>query len=306
MVGYVCLSNDTSSYIKKKLKLNSIKLTDFNNNMKIDILINKHFNDKFSDIETNEKLLKKQVKFAKKVIKKLEKNDITSVVIENEIYKKCKVIVNEIYSSDIEVITGDELYENMVTNIIEYILDNNNKIKLSDINLGIAISLITYNRLTFIRNISNTIKGLTILTDDVEKFDNLYKETLSENGLSIKVTNNFKTGLKNCDFIINFDIDNEKLVSTNYNNCIFFNFSNKISKVKKNFKGIIINDIIIKIDDQNIIKNHIDIKRFRNIALMQSLNLDLKRTEILNLVGIKEKIDLSDIERFETYRRKKR
>lgn len=289
MIAYVALNKNESN----KLIFNNIKIIKPSDKEIIaNISINSNYNNK------------KREKISKKFVKILKRKDIDTIIFEQEIIKDFKTLYDYSIHEDFKIINGNYLYENMINEILQYILNNTNNINIQQINMGIVINLLSYNRLQFIKNISTKVKGLTILTDTVSKFSNLSNEIMEDTGLCLKVTNNIKSGIKNCDIIFNFDFDLNKLIDCNYNNCILINFNNKIEKTKKSFKGIIINDLNVKIGDNEIFK-YINKDKYRNIALAQSIS-ENKDFKINCLVGTKGKIELKELENFKIIRNTKK
>lgn len=290
MIAYVTLNkNETSKIILNNVKV--IKPTD--RELIANVNINANYNEK------------KKNKISKKFIKILKRNDVKNIIFEQEIVNDFKTLYEYSLQDDFKIINGNYLYESMINEILDYVLENSKNIGLEQVNLGLLINLLSYNRMQFVKNISSKVKGLTILTDTVAKFSNLSNEILEDTGLCLKVTNNVKSGIKNCDIIINFDFDLNKITDCNYNNCIMINFNNKIEKSKKNYKGIIINDINVDIQENEIFK-YINPEKYRNIALAQSLTENKNDLKIKYLIGIKGKIEPKEFENFKIVKNTKK
>lgn len=294
MLGIIYLKNE-NSYLNKIFKLNSINTMNIDNKTKGIFLC-------FNNIEKKEQ----EKKFTKKIIDKLKKNNITEVIIQNDIYSISSVLIDKLKENDIYIFTGSNIYEKNLDSIINYILDNNEKIQIEQINLGILINKITYKRLEYIKQMSSKVKCMTIITEDKLKLENTCKNIFENEGLSVKLSDNLKNGLKGCTIIVNFDIDNKEVIDYIPNNCIYINFSDCIEKIKKSFKGIIINDIKVKInnEDNSLIK-YLEDNKFRNLAIAQVIMGEKNENSISHLIGIKGNIPLSDIKKFDFIKRNK-
>ena len=231
-------------------------------------LVNVYLNKKFNMSNSND---------VKKIVKILKKEKIDTAIFHKDVYKEY--------------------------NIIEYIFDLCKNVKLEEIHLGIAMDLLSYNKLEFIRQIANKVRGLTILTTATSKFDNLSKEILNEYGLVIKCTDNFKSGLKDCNICVNFDLDNSRVVNCISNKCILINCNKRINKMRKAFKGIVVNDINIDIFDIDI--DGIEVDDYRSLAIAQAVDFYNLNRKILFCIGLNGKIDNEEFVKFKIYKGKK-
>lgn len=291
MLGIIFYKNESSS-INKMFKLNSINIITIDNKTKGVYLC-------LNNIKNNQQ----EIKFINKVIKKLKKNNISEVLIQNDIYTISKNLVGKIQSEDIYIVTGNNIYEKNLDKIVQYLLDVNKKIVMEQVNIGIVIDKITYKRIEYIKQLSTKVKCMSIITKDKLKFENTCKNIFEDEGLAVKLSDNLKTGLKGCNMIINFDVCNSEVIEFLPFNCIFINFSDCIEKINKNFKGIIINDIKLKLNNNNKIFEYIQTDKFRNTALIQILNEE--ENEIENLIGIKGIIPINDVKKFDIIKRNK-
>lgn len=282
MIAYVSLKKNQVN----KIMFNNFKIVKPTDN---ELIANVNINSNYSE--------KKKQKISKKFIKILKRNDVDAVIFEHEIIDEFSLLYEYALQYDFKIINGNYLYESMLYEILEYILNNSKNLNIEQVNLGLALNLLSYNRLEFIKDISTKVKGISILTNDVSKFSNIANQIMEDTGLCVKVSNNPKSGIKNCDIVINFDYDLNKNIDLNYNNCIVLNFNNKIDKIKKTYKGIIINDVNVNIEDNYILK-YINPNKYRNIALAQSINESKDNLRINYLIGTKEKINTKEFENF--------
>ena len=74
--------------------------------------------------------------------------------------------------------------------------------------------------------------------------------------------------------------------------------------MKKSFKGIVVNDVLIDISDFNA--NDIEFSSFRSVAIGQAIDIENNSRSILKCIGINGNIDESEFERYVTVDNKKR
>lgn len=287
MLGYVNVERGDKVAIRKC----NAKVTKVTQDSKvINIYLNKKF-DLSKDKDIN------------KILKIFKKEKIDSSIFQKQMFKEYKSIVDSAYTNDINIITGNLMYTNMVTNIVKYIFDLCKNVKLEEIHLGIAMDLISYNKLEFIKHMADSVRGITILTTATSKYDNLCKEILADYGLVIKCTDNFKSGLKECDLCINFDMNNSDILGCISNKCILINLNSQINKMKKAFKGIVINDIDVDISDIQL--EEVDLSQYRALAIAQAHDEDNTDRKILSCIGINGEISEEEFEKFKIFKGRK-
>ncbi len=288
MLGYVSIETLAE---KSSLKKYALKVKKVGSNCKgVDIHLHKNFD------------MSKE-KHVKKIQKIFKKEKIDNIIFQKEVIDKYRAIVDSAYTNDINIITGNMLYTNMVSNIMNYVFDLCENVKIEEVHLGIAMDLISYNKLEYIKQMCNRVRAITILSNIPSKFDNLCKEMLKEYGIVIKCTDNFKSGLKDCNVCVNFDMENSSIMSCIQNRCIFVNMNLPIRKMKKSFKGIVINDIVVDISDINT--QDIDTSSFRSLAIAQAYNMEKNDRKILSCVGINGNINEEEFRKFRIFKVKK-
>lgn len=260
-------------------------------------------NCKNIDIQLYENFDLTKTKHLKKIQKIFKKEKVDSIIFQKDVIKKYKPIIDSTYTNDVNIVTGNILYTNMVGNIIKYIFELAKNVKIEEIHLGIAMDLLSYNKLQFIKQMANSVRGITILTTLPAKFENLCQEMLSEYGIVIKCSDNFKSGLKECDVCVNFDLDNSSIIGSVKNKCIYINCNAEITKIKKSFKGIVINDILLDINDLNV--QNVELSRFRTVAIAQVYDIDNVNRKILSCIGINGNIANEEFENFRIFKNKK-
>lgn len=187
-------------------------------------------------------------KTIKKIEGKLKKHIVKRIVCTKEI--------NELLSGNYYEITGKNLMNYMLYDILKYIFDIQNvKMELNDIYF-----LIKNDDEKYIQNIkmlSYYFKSINIITDDIQKFQKIADAISKENECLIYITSNKVKSLLRAKYIINFDLNNDEIEKYNINRKgIIINIKNNI-RIKNNlFDGIVINSVEIDFNEE--IKKYFD------------------------------------------------
>ena len=203
----------------------------------------KKINDSYIFEITNTK-----VKTIKKIENKLKEYKIKKIVCTEEI--------DDLLFNDYYKITGKNLMNYMLYDILKYIFDIQNvKMELNDIYF-----LIKNDDEKYIQNIkmlSYYFKSINIITDDIQKFQKIADTVSKENECLIYITSNKVKSLLRAKYIINFDLNNEEIEKYNINRKgIIINIKNNI-RIKNNlFDGIVINSVEIDFNEE--IKKYFD------------------------------------------------
>ena len=148
-------------------------------------------------------------KLNQKVIEKLKKDNIKNIVIAKKDKHNIEFI-NNIYSSNMNILNGRILFKHLIPEIIEYlskILETNKE----DIEVTILVNDYSQINLYYINELISNIKRIYIITNNIRKFkvfaDKLYKEE----AITVPVMNNKNKSLINKKIIINIDFTEEQL-----------------------------------------------------------------------------------------------
>ncbi len=214
--------NDKPNFIEKKLKI----LRVIDNTIMIPSI---------------EEIEKKQIeKIALKTIKIIKKySNSTKVVVSKEI-KQQPVYINYINKCGIKISDGKLLFEILLPEITEYIIENKN---IEKANISILINDLTDLEFENIKILARKYNSINIVTNHIEKFKKLQKSLDEDEGIIITITNNKKRSLMKAEIILNIDFPKELINKFNIkDDAIIVNVKEKISINKKRFNGININD----------------------------------------------------------------
>lgn len=183
--------------------------------------------------------IKKKIKLSRKIKRILNLEKSSTVIVSKKI-KEDKEFINILYSNNIELIDGRNLFKRLAIDIVEYIIKKN---KMDIKNLKISIMANSYNKITesIIKNLCIRCKKIQIITNHISKYEKI-EDTLYEEGIIINITNNKRKSMRDSNIILNMDFPNETINKYNiYENAIIVNFEEKIKINKKRFSGTIIN-----------------------------------------------------------------
>ncbi len=168
--------------------------------------------------------------------------------IEEIIYPK-NLIRLGIFDCVTPIYTGRYIYESLLLRILNEIFTQRG-IKLSNLDIAF-IHGDNYEELySLVWLLSPFIKYLTIVTEDKDIIMNELERLCEDTGLSVRLTNNLKNGLSECDVIVNLlnlaDFNNATRIKSK---AIVINYNN--SDISRLFgTNEIINGIEIKIPDK--------------------------------------------------------
>ena len=181
-------------------------------------------------------------KLAQKTKKVLEKNSTSQKVVLSKEIQKENLYINYLNTYGLKIQDGRWLFEILITDIIEYII-NKKKLEKTKLKISILINDITDFEIENIKELAKKYKNLNIVTNHIEKFKKIEKELLEKEGIMITVTNNRKKSLVKSDIIYNVDFPEETLNKYVINDeAIIINLHGKIKIKKKRFNGLIINN----------------------------------------------------------------
>lgn len=235
-------------------------------------------------------------KLNEKVIEKLKKDNIKNVVIAKKDKHNIEFI-NNIYSSNMNILNGRLLFKNLIPEIIEYlskILETNKE----DIEVTILVNDYSQINLYYINELISNIKRINIITNNIRKFkvfaDRLYKEE----AITVPVMNNKNKSLINKKIIINIDFTEEQLKKYRINRkAILINIENDIANINKSFAGINISNYEINMEstDSEFEKNEI----YESYIIGKKIK-DIRRkllddgVKISNFIGKRGIIDINE------------
>lgn len=180
----------------------------------------------------------------------LNKGVSKKLVLSNKI-KDYKEFVNLLYSNEYEIVDGKWLFSILSSEVIDYIVEKKN---LDEKNIKITILINDLNEIMLenIKKIVFSYKNVNIVTNHTEKFKNIEKQFMENDGIMITVGNNKRKHLSKSDIILNVDFPTELINKyAIYENAIIVNLRGNVNITKKRFNGICINDYEIEKEDKN-------------------------------------------------------
>ncbi len=115
-----------------------------------------------------------------KVIKKIKKSDISSVVLEKQLHEN-KNFINALYANDIKIFDGRWLIKYLSFEILDYIMDKI-KIKKEETEIAITSNEITDLTIETIKILSKEYKRLSVITNHIDKLKTIEKEIYEKEG----------------------------------------------------------------------------------------------------------------------------
>lgn len=236
---------------------------------------------------------KENIKIIQKII---NKNSKEKIILSKELKK---------YEKELNLSKKGSKIVFFIYDILKYITNNLN-IKIELQNIYILANEYNKENIEIIKYLSNKVKTINIVTNNIVKYRKLEEKLYNEEGILITITNNKTKGLKRANFIINLDFDNETIKNYNMNmNSIIINCANNKIDVLKYFQGIIINDIEIKIEekkeneelykefDKTEIYSSFQSKKETYIETINRIKND--KVEVEGLVGMSGNIDVKEL-----------
>ena len=236
----------------------------------------------------NENTKEKQIeKIAKKTKKIIQKNSNSKKIILSKELQKEQTYINYLNTYGLEIQNGKWLYEILLPNITEYIIEKKN---VEKVNISILINDLTDLELENIKTLARKYKTINIVTNHIEKFKKLEKSLEENEGIIITITNNKKKSLMKSQIILNIDFPNELINKYNIkDDAIIVNVKGKIKINKKRFNGLNINNYEIDFRDDKK-----DTKALNNKYFLK----DIYESELYKkqrISEIKEKIKIDNV-----------
>lgn len=222
-----------------------------------------------------------------KLVNKLEKYNIKTAVLSNEL-NKIETLKNVLYSRNINILNGTHLFKLLIEDVANYICKKSN-IEIEKIEISILTNEASNLNKEIIIRLAEKVKTLNIITNHIEQFKNLEDYLYNEKGIIIKLSNNYKTALQNTNIIINMDFPEE--IINKYilpNKCAIVNIMGQIKIKSKKFNGININNYNI------IIPKKYKIDGFSNKLIYESLIIDKEYKKVRKQI-LEDKIEIKEL-----------
>ncbi len=192
----------------------------------------------------NEKTKEKQIeKIAKKTIKVIGKISNSKKIVLSKKMKKEEKYINYLNEYGIEIADGRWLFEILLTDIVNYIVE---KQKIERVNISVLINDLTDKEFENIKLLAQKYTTINIVTNHIEKFRKL-EQQLQEKGIIATITNNKKKSLMKSQIIINIDFPKELINKYRINeSATIVNVKRPIKITQKRFNGVTVNDYEIE------------------------------------------------------------
>lgn len=224
----------------------------------------------------------------KKLINKIFKNDVNTVILDKTLWK-CEKLVNTLYSNDIKIFDGRWLEKHMAIDILNYIISKKEIIK-AETEIAITVNEITELSIELIKILAKQYKKLVVVTNHIDKLRKIEKDIHEKEGILIIVSNNKNKSLMKSQIILNMDFNKELLNQYKiFDEAIIINIEGDMKLDSIRFQGIIINDFEIETGRKDIIWRE-DYQKYNEKDLLEA-NLYARDT----YKNIRKKIQKSNI-----------
>mgnify|MGYP003297497857 CR=1 FL=1 len=124
-------------------------------------------------------------KYAKKILKVLDKLKTNTIVLNKELMEN-NFFCNELLNNRKYIITGKRLYKVLLPRVLKDI-SYQMKINLAQMKVCLLLNEYSLENNDLIKNIAKEVKTLIIITENKEKYTKLINELFEEHGIILKV-----------------------------------------------------------------------------------------------------------------------
>ena len=238
----------------------------------------------------NKKIKTKKVeKICENIFKKYNPKN---VAISNELEKNDQ-FKNCLYSKNIHILNGRNLFNILVIDILKYIAEKQRN-KLENMEITVLVNDTTDFNIENIKLISQNVKMLSIVTNNINKLKTIQSKLCEEYGILVKLSNNTKKSLGRAKIIVNLDFAENTLNKYNiYNRSIILNVNGDATIYKKSFNGIVIQNFepVLPLKYITIFKDYNVFNYFNRTILCESMII-MKDT----FTNIRKKIERENID----------
>lgn len=188
-------------------------------------------------IKADRKLKEKRIE---KLLKKIEKYNIKTAALSENLYDVEK-FRTALQARNINIIDGTYLFKLSAEDIIYYICKNN-KMSIEKTEISVVTNDASDINKKIINSLAPKVKTLNIITNNSQYFKKIEEHLYDENGIIIKISNNYKTAMRTTHIIINLDLKEEEINKYLIPiKCIVINAKGNVKIKSKRFNGININ-----------------------------------------------------------------
>lgn len=208
----------------------------------------------------------------KRVLKKVDKIlkiDVTKNICVSEELKVKDEFIKFLNEKNMNILDGRWLFKYLAVDIIDFLCF---KTGIRPETQEISILTNEMNGLIYetIKRISERVKNINIITRNIKLFKKLEEDVYENNGMILRVTNDFKKATLKSNIILNFNFVQEFLNKVNLSrNSILVNFEKALKINQKGFNGKIVNFYHINLPEK-FLMNQERFSRFDTTILYES------------------------------------
>ncbi len=185
-----------------------------------------------------------------------------NIVLNNELSKN-QNFCNILHENKKYVVTGNRLGKVLLPQIISDI-SNYSKYNKERLKVVLLMNEYSIENLDLVECISKEVKQLSIVSSNYTKYEKTASRLFDSYGYMIKLYDNTTKEFKRDNIIINIDFSEEEMRKMFFQKySVIISLNEKINNLRKNFDGIIINDI-------DIVGDGIPNENFRKLAICEA------------------------------------
>ena len=199
---------------------------------------------------------------AKRTLKKIKKYNVQNVVLNNELNKNIE-FKNLLTENKKYIITGNRIGKILLPKIIEDI-SKYSKCTKEKLKIILLMNEYSIENIDLIECISKDVKQLSVVSKNYTKYEKTANKLYLNYGYMVKLYNNDIREFKRDNIIINMDFTEKEIKNMVLpRNGILISLNERITSLRKNFNGIIINDL-------DILGEGIPNDNFRKLAVCEA------------------------------------
>lgn len=219
-------------------------------------------------------------KFLKNVEKILKVSGDKQVCISEELHCR-EDFMNIIRENGVNILNGSWINKYILLNYLTYI-EKNSSLDYSQKEIAFFVDSEYELLIEYIKNISSKFKLITIVTNNIRKFNKIEEKYFCQEGINLNIVNNYRKSLTKTDIIINLDFEEKEIKKYSiYNRAIFINLYNKYEINFKKSTGVNITSCQISMPNKYL--EYVELfYNFNYLNVYESLVK--KRTSINNIL----------------------
>lgn len=211
---------------------------------------------------------KHSARYGKKINRILKKYKVSNVILSNELMKN-DILKNVICSGNYYLIDGNNMFKVLIKKSIADICDIADT-SVQTCKVAILVHEFSIENLNLVKYISKDVKQVVLISDNKIRYEKISEDLIENYGIVLSIFDNEYKNIARCDFVINVDFVEDELKKYNISReAIVISIKEKLAELKRNFNGIIINDIDIYFDEEY--------KNFRSLAICEAQIYDFKK-----------------------------